>query len=118
MNETESRPPGILHELMCVIEARRRASPESSYVARLIQAGPEQILAKIDEEARELVAATGEVASERRERMIQEAADLVFHALVLLGWAGADLKEVEAELSRRFGTSGLTEKASRTRQFP
>jgi phosphoribosyl-ATP pyrophosphohydrolase len=97
---------------------RRRESPESSYVARLIKDGPVRIREKIDEEAGELIAAVGEVASGRQDRIIHEAADLVFHALVLLGWAGADLQEVEAELSRRFGTSGLAEKASRARHTP
>ena len=69
---------------------------------------------KIMEEAAELVEAAGEEGSEGREHVIHEAADLVYHLFVLLGYRDVGLQDVEAELARRFGTSGLAEKESRS----
>lgn len=109
MNEQTS----VLAALMQVLADRRGTSPDVSYVARLYQAGPEKIAGKIAEEAGELIDATAETEAERREHVVHEAADLLFHTLVLVSWAGVSLSEVEAELSKRFGTSGLDEAARR-----
>lgn len=67
------------------------------------------------EEAGELVEAAGEPGDEGRSHLIYEAADLMYHTLVLLQSRGVEFAEVEAELARRFGISGLEEKASRNR---
>src|SRR4051812_26086016 len=106
--------PSILADLMTVI-AKRKARPpaETSYVASLIQAGDPKILGKIAEEAAEVVAAALETGEEGREHLVREAADLVFHALVLLGRHDVPWPAVEAELARRFGIGGIAEKASR-----
>jgi phosphoribosyl-ATP pyrophosphohydrolase len=103
----------ILPELMQVLAARRQANAEESYVARLYRAGPEQIRAKLAEESAELIAAVAETGGDRSDAVIHEGADLMFHTLVLLSWAGLSLAEVEGELSRRFGAGGLSERASR-----
>lgn len=109
MNE----PTSVLAALMQVLADRRGTSPEASYVARLYQAGPEQISGKIAEEAGELIDATAETELSKRAHVVHEAADLLFHTLVLVSWAGVSLSEVETELSKRFGTSGLDEAARR-----
>ena len=75
--------------------------------------GIEAIGAKVVEEAAELVEAAGESGSGGRDHLIHETADLVYHVFVLLGYRDVSLREVESELTRRFGTSGLDEKASR-----
>ncbi|MFO0955914.1 MAG: phosphoribosyl-ATP diphosphatase [Isosphaeraceae bacterium] len=104
----------ILDALMAVI-ARRRALPPGSrsYVKALDEAGLPKIGAKITEEAAEVVEAAGEPGDEGRAHLVREAADLVFHTLVLLGHRGIDWGEVEVELARRFGISGLDEKEGR-----
>lgn len=68
---------------------------------------------KIVEEAAEVVEAAAELGEPGHHHLTHEAADLVYHLLVLLAWRGVGLEEVEAELARRFGISGLDEKASR-----
>jgi phosphoribosyl-ATP pyrophosphohydrolase len=100
----------ILDRLADVLEARKRASPESSYVARLYAKGIDAILKKIGEEATETVMAAkdGDDA-----RIVCEVADLWFHTLVLLAERGLRPADVLAELQRREGLSGLVEKASR-----
>ncbi len=102
-----------LAALAATIESRKSASPDSSYTAKLLHAGLEKIGRKVMEEAGELVEAAGEPGDEGREHTVYEAGDLFYHALVLLAHRGIPLAEVEAELARRFGTSGLVEKASR-----
>ena len=102
----------VLERLHAVIEERRSASPETSYVAKLLAAGAEAIAEKVREESEELIEAA---ASRDPEHTAQEAADLVFHAFVLLAEAGVEPSAVYAELEARFGTSGLVEKASRGR---
>lgn len=104
----------VLAELAATIESRKSASPDSSYTAKLLHAGLEKIGRKIHEEAGELVEAAAEPGEEGREHTIYEAGDLFYHALVLLAHRGISLTEVESELARRFGTSGLEEKASRS----
>jgi phosphoribosyl-ATP pyrophosphohydrolase len=93
-----------------VIATRRRERPEKSYVVSLLDAGLPKINAKIEEEARELVEALPEGDA---AHTAHEAADLFFHALVGLEAAGVPLDAVFGELRRRFGVSGLDEKAGR-----
>ena len=86
---------------------------KTSYTAKLLAGGVEKIGGKIMEEAAELVEAASEPEEEGRQHTIYEAGDLLYHTLVLLAARGVRLSEVEAELARRFGVSGLEEKASR-----
>jgi phosphoribosyl-ATP pyrophosphohydrolase len=101
----------VLAALSDVIDARRGGNPAASYTSRLLAGGPEATGRKVTEEASELVAAA---CGETDERVVSEAADLFYHALVLLACRGLSLTEVESELARRFGVSGLAEKAART----
>lgn len=104
----------IMTTLMAVIADRKaKASSESSYVASLMKDGMAAICAKIIEEAAEVVEASDEPGDDGREHLVKEVADLVFHAAVLLGYRDIGWDAVEDELRRRFGTSGLVEKASR-----
>ncbi len=99
-----------LDKLAEVLEARKRADPASSYVAGLYAAGMEAILAKVAEESAE----TTEAAREGDPgALVHETADLWFHCLVMLAARDIHPREVLAELERRFGVSGLEEKASR-----
>ena len=110
MNVSES----ILDDLMGVIEQRRTAPPgERSYVRSLLDGGVAKIGSKVMEEAAEAVEAAGEPGDEGRAHLVRETADLLFHSLVLLGLRDIKWHEVEAELRRRFGVSGLDEKRSR-----
>lgn len=105
----------IMTALMGVIAERKaQSSDKPSYVAKLMQGGGAAIGAKIIEEAAEVVEASDEPGDAGREHLVKEIADLVFHAAVLLGYRDLSWADVEAELQRRFGTSGLVEKASRT----
>lgn len=101
-----------LTRLEQTIAERRGASPEQSYVAKLNAQGLEKIAQKLGEEATETVIAA---LSGGREELVGEAADLLFHLLVLLGAKEISLADVLAELGRREGTSGIEEKASRNR---
>lgn len=101
---------GVLDQLFDVIEARRRERPDGSYVVSLLDGGWDSIAAKIREEAGEVCEAG---ASESDAAVTHEAADLVFHLLVGLAARGIEPTAVYAELARRFGISGLEEKASR-----
>ncbi|AMV39656.1 phosphoribosyl-ATP diphosphatase [Planctomyces sp. SH-PL62] len=105
----------IMDALMKVI-AERKAQTEGkpSYVANLMKGGAAAISAKIIEEAAEVVEASDAPGDAGREHLVKEVADLVFHTAVLLGFRDLAWGDVEAELARRFGTSGLTEKASRS----
>jgi len=99
-----------LARLEAVIAARRGADPDSSYVARLNARGVRKIAQKLGEEATETIIAA---LAEDRAALVAEAADLLFHVLVLLGAKDVPLADVLAELDRREGTSGIAEKASR-----
>lgn len=99
-----------LHRLEETIAARRVASPDASYVAKLNAKGLTKITQKLGEEATELVIAA---LAEERADVIGESADLLFHLLVLLQAKGVALDEVLGELDRREGLSGLVEKAAR-----
>jgi phosphoribosyl-ATP pyrophosphohydrolase len=103
----------VLARLMALIEDRKAKRPEKSYTTELLAGGLERIGAKILEEAAEVVVAAAEPGDDGRAHTIAEAADLVYHLLVLLGHRDISLAEVEAELARRFGVSGIDEKASR-----
>lgn len=100
----------VLEELTRVLEERKSADPESSYVARLYSKGLDAILKKIGEEATETVMAAKDGDD---ERLVCEVADLWFHSLVLLAHQGLGPGQVLAELERRFGLSGIEEKAHR-----
>jgi phosphoribosyl-ATP pyrophosphohydrolase len=100
----------VLGSLEQVIAARKESDPERSYTARLLAGGVAAAGGKVTEEAEELVRAA---AGEADERVISEAADLVYHTLVLLACRDLAVGEVAAELARRFGVSGLDEKAAR-----
>ena len=100
----------VLGRLAEVLEARKGADPESSYVAKLYAKGLDAILKKIGEEATEVVMAGKDGVP---ERIVSEVADLWFHTLVLLAQQGLHPDQVLAELDRRFGLSGLAEKAQR-----
>lgn len=104
--------PDTLARIEAVIAARRGADPDSSYVAKLNAKGLTKIAQKLGEEATETIIAT---LVEDREAVVGEAADLLFHLLVLLGAKDVPLADVLAELDRREGTSGIAEKAARTR---
>lgn len=100
----------ILRTLTQVLEQRKNADPETSYVARLFAKGDDAILKKVGEEATEVVlAAKGGAEAE----LVHEVADLWFHTLVLLSAHNVDASAVLDELQRRLGTSGLEEKRSR-----
>ncbi|MAT09499.1 MAG: phosphoribosyl-ATP diphosphatase [Pirellulales bacterium] len=103
----------LLHQLMSVIEDRRQHPPEKSYTTKLFDGGNELIGKKIIEEAEEVVQAADESGQEGRDHLIYEAADLLYHLMVLLGHHEIHIREIESELGRRFGVSGIDEKASR-----
>lgn len=109
----DSNPQTVLAQLMAVIEDRKRTLPEKSYTTKLFAGGVPKIGEKIVEEADEVVEAAGEAGEEGRLHLVREAADLIYHLFVMLGHRDVRLAEVEAELARRFGISGLDEKASR-----
>lgn len=98
---------------MAVIEDRKVKRPEKSYTTGLLAGGVEKIGAKIVEEAAEVVEAAGEPGDAGRSHTTAEAADLIYHLFVLLSYRDVSLAEVESELARRFGISGLDEKAAR-----
>lgn len=103
----------IFAQLMATIEERKANPGQKSYTASLLAGGLPKIGAKISEEAAEVVEAAGEPGDAGRTHTVHEAADLIYHLFVLLGHRDISLAEVEAELARRFGISGLDEKASR-----
>jgi phosphoribosyl-ATP pyrophosphohydrolase len=103
-----------MSDLMGVISQRKgNVQAETSYVASLMKGGVPKIGAKIVEEAAEVVDAGDEPGDAGREHLVKEVADLVFHAAVLLGYRDLHWDQVEDELARRAGTSGIAEKASR-----
>lgn len=100
---------------MSVIESRRSTPAERSYTTQLFLAGTAKIGDKILEEAAEVVEAAGESDLQtRRKQLIHESADLMYHLLVMLAHHEITIESLESELARRFGISGLDEKASRT----
>lgn len=105
----------ILARLAAMLEERKKADADSSYVAGLFARGDEAILQKIGEEATETIVAG---AGGDRARIVHETADLWFHTLILLAHKDIEPDAVLAELARRFGVSGLTEKAGRGERGP
>lgn len=99
-----------LEKLAEVIEARKSAAADASYVASLFEKGMNTILKKIGEEAAETIVAAKE---DDDSQLVYETADLWFHTLVMLSARGLGPADVLAELERRFGMSGLQEKAGR-----
>ena len=100
----------VLSRLAEVLEERKQADPESSYVAKLYSKGLDSILKKIGEEATETVRAAKDGV---KEKIIYETADLWFHCMVLLAQQDLKPEDVLNELDRRFGLSGIEEKSSR-----
>ena len=99
-----------LDRLAATIAARSQADPDASWTARLLAAGPERCAEKFGEEAVEAII---EAVRGDRDRLAAEAADVLYHLLVMLAARGVTLAEVEAELARREGTSGIAEKSAR-----
>ena len=100
----------IISAVYRVIQERKANPTDSSYTASLMGKGIDKILKKIGEEASEVVIAG---KGGKREEIVYETADLIFHNLILLGFYDIDPEEVYSELRRRFGVSGIAEKASR-----
>ncbi|MBY4678678.1 phosphoribosyl-ATP diphosphatase [Marinobacterium arenosum] len=106
----------ILTELGEILEQRKQADADQSYVAKLHAKGLNKILEKVGEEATEtiLAAKDAQISGDNSE-LIYETADLWFHSLVMLSHLGEQPQAVLNELARRFGMSGLEEKASRSK---
>ncbi len=100
----------ILNRLAELLEQRKGADPETSYVAKLYAKGMDSILKKVGEEATETILAA---KNADKQHLIYETADLWFHTLVMLAQADLKPQDVLDELARREGLSGITEKASR-----
>jgi phosphoribosyl-ATP pyrophosphohydrolase len=114
---------GLLDRLATVLESRKPGQggdPQASYVARLLDRGPDAFLKKIGEEATETVMAAKDLehaaSDEARRKLVGEVADLWFHSMIALAHYGLRPSDVIAELARREGTSGIEEKALRKRR--
>lgn len=101
----------VLKNLEAVIATRKDADPDSSWTAKLLSKGPEKCAEKFGEEAIEAIIAA---AKNDRENLTYEAADVLYHLLVMLAARDVALDDVLNELSRRQGLSGIEEKASRS----
>jgi phosphoribosyl-ATP pyrophosphohydrolase len=99
-----------LEDLFATIEARANADPDSSWTAKLLAKGPEKCAEKFGEEAVEAII---EAVKDDKTKLASEAADVLFHLLVMLKSRDVALSDVMAELARRQGQSGIAEKASR-----
>ena len=100
----------VLDDLAAIIADRKTADPNSSWTAKLLSQGPEKCAAKFGEEAVEAII---EAVKGDSEALTREAADVMYHLLVMLASRDVDLADVLKELARRQGTSGLDEKAAR-----
>ena len=98
----------IFQRVYEVIMERKNKSPDNSYVASLMDKGIDSILKKIGEESAEVILATKNVS---RKEQIHEITDLWFHLLILMGYQGITIEDISQELKKRFGQSGLEEKA-------
>ena len=120
MRSNPANTSDTLMRLADVIEMRKPANggdPEKSYVARLLQKGPDAFLKKIGEEATETVMAAKDIDNGGdRAKLVNEVADLWFHSMIALAHYGLTPAEVVDELARREGLSGLEEKALRKAQ--
>ena len=110
-----SNSKDILSDVAQVLNSRKSAESDSSYVASLYSKGLDAILKKVGEEATEVVMAAKDAENNNNDKnkVINEVADLWFHSLVLLAHQNLHPDDVLNELERRFGTSGIEEKASR-----
>ncbi|MDO5686366.1 MAG: phosphoribosyl-ATP diphosphatase [Neisseria sp.] len=108
--EQKMRLGAVLAEIADVMEVRREAAPESSYVSQLLHGGEDKILKKVIEEAGEVLMASKDG---NRLHLIKEIADVWFHCMVLLAYHGLRPEDVLMELKRRQNISGLDEKAAR-----
>jgi phosphoribosyl-ATP pyrophosphohydrolase len=99
-----------LSRLAATIESRKGADPESSWTAKLLAKGPEKAAQKFGEEAVEAIV---EAVKGDRAKLVAEAADALYHLLVMCAARDVTLADIEAELERREGRSGIAEKASR-----
>jgi phosphoribosyl-ATP pyrophosphohydrolase len=106
----------VLAQLMQTIQQRKIHRPPHSYTTKLFDGGVLTIGQKITEEASEVVEAADELGDSGRDHLVHEAADLIYHLLVMLAARDVTLEHVESELARRFGISGLDEKAGRQPQ--
>ena len=109
-SEGEDRALPVLARLGATIEARKASSATKSYTRSLLDGGPAKVAGKVREEGGELADA---LENESDERVVSESADVLYHLMVGLAARGLSLADVEAELAKRFGMSGLEEKASR-----
>jgi len=100
-----------LNRLAAIVADRKTASPEESWTARLLSQGPEKCAEKFGEEAVEAVI---EAVRGDRQRLVAEAADVIYHLLVMCASRDVTLEDIRAELEDRGGLSGLDEKASRS----
>ncbi|WP_299894837.1 phosphoribosyl-ATP diphosphatase [uncultured Ruegeria sp.] len=100
----------ILHDLSATIETRKGADPDSSWTAKLLAKGPEKCAEKFGEEAIEAII---EATRGDKAKLTAEAADVLYHLLVMLAARDVALEDVLAELARRQGVSGIAEKAAR-----
>ena len=100
-----------LHDLFATIEARKTAAPDSSWTAKLLAKGPEKCAEKFGEEAVEAII---EAIKDDKAALTSEAADVIYHLLVMLAARDVHLDDVLAVLAARQGQSGITEKAARS----
>jgi len=106
----------ILERLTIILKERRHADPSTSYVAGLHSKGINKVLEKVSEETTEVILAAKDAeASGNVEELVKETADLWFHTMVMLAHMDSSPAAVLEELERRFGTSGIEEKASRSK---
>ena len=100
----------VFEQVYKVIMDRKKSSPDDSYVASLMKKGTDSILKKIGEESAEVIIAA---KNKNRDEQVHEITDLWFHLLVLMAGQGITLADISEELQKRFGKSGLEEKAQR-----
>ncbi|MFT6028833.1 MAG: phosphoribosyl-ATP pyrophosphohydrolase [Oleiphilaceae bacterium] len=106
----------VLTELTKVLEQRKKAEPDSSYVASLHHKGLNKILEKLGEECTEtILAAKDAINEDTKKDLVYETADLWFHSLVMLSHLDLNADDILNELKRRFNLSGLEEKSSRSK---
>lgn len=115
-NAASTAADTVLAQLMSVIQDRKRNPSEKSYTASLFQGGLTKIGSKILEEAHEVVEAAAEPGDTGRAHLIYESADLIYHLMVMLGYHDIPISDVEQEIARRFGMSGINEKNSRPKK--
>jgi phosphoribosyl-ATP pyrophosphohydrolase len=108
-----SPPRRPIDDLEQTIAERAASASEKSYTSQLLSGGVAKIGPKVVEEAAEVVEAADEPGDTGREHFVREVGDLIYHLMVLMRYKNCSLADLESELARRFGVSGLDEKASR-----